>query len=174
MCYPAVALAALGAGSIISGVGRYVGAQGEAAAANYQGAVAQNNARISEQNAKYAEQVGEVNVQTSRIRTAGTIGSERAAYAASGVDTSKGTSARVQSDTADLGELDVATIRNNAARQAYGYRVQAMNYTAEAALDSQRARYAHLAGNIGLMGSLISGAGQVAGARAGFMQVGAS
>ena len=44
--------------------------------------------------------------------------------AANGVDLSSGSPLDILGDTAMYGELDALTIRSNAEREAYGYRVQ--------------------------------------------------
>lgn len=59
-----------------------------------------------------------------RTGTAGLMGAQRANASASGVDAGSGSAADVQGDTARLSELDALTIRNNAAREAWGYQTQ--------------------------------------------------
>jgi hypothetical protein len=56
------------------------------------------------------------------------IGGQRAGFAAMNVDVGFGSAVDVQADAAYLGELDALTIRTNAAREAWGYRVQAEDY----------------------------------------------
>lgn len=52
-------------------------------------------------------------------------GSQRARLAAQGIDIDTGSAGLLQEETAILGEVDAITIRNNARREAYGYRSQA-------------------------------------------------
>lgn len=54
----------------------------------------------------------------------GLIGSQRAGFAAGNIDVSYGSAVDVQAESAFMGELDALTIRTNAAREAWGYRVQ--------------------------------------------------
>lgn len=54
-----------------------------------------------------------------------TIASERAGFAAGGIDASSGSAADVQASEAGISELDAQMIRNNAAREAWGYKAQA-------------------------------------------------
>lgn len=61
-----------------------------------------------------------------------TIGSQRASFAAQGVEISSGSAEQVQEDTAYQGELDALTIRTNAAREAWGFRVAAEGETLQA------------------------------------------
>lgn len=178
MCVPiaALAVASMGmqaAGSVIGAYGQYQSGKADEATANYRGAVAQNNASIMGQNAQYAEKVGAVEAENRQFMTGRMVGAGKAAMAAAGVDTSSGTPASITADTAKMGDLDVQTIRNNAARVAYGYRVNEMGYTAEAALDSAAARNARRAGNLGVASSLIGGASSVGKSWAGFQMAGA-
>jgi len=62
-----------------------------------------------------------------------------------------------------FGELDALTVRNNGAREAYGYKVQGMNYEASAANNSLAAKNAKSAGKTAMFSSLLSGASTVAG-----------
>jgi hypothetical protein len=139
MSYQASQQAAAGARSQASAV---------SAADNYQAQVARNNAIINENNAQAAEQAGQTLEQNQRQKTAQIIGSTRNAQAANGLDTTSGTPASVQTDEAKLGELDALTIRSNAGRQAYGYRVEGMSDEAQARLDDASAKNAIVAGNI--------------------------
>lgn len=62
--------------------------------------------------------------QRFRSTVRGLIGSQRAGFAGQGVDVGSGSAVDVQADAAYLGELDALTIRSNAQREAWGYRVQ--------------------------------------------------
>lgn len=62
------------------------------------------------------------------------VGSERAAAAASGIDVNDGSSADAQSGTRIAGAMDELTIKNNAWKEAWGYKVQAAQYGSQAAL----------------------------------------
>lgn len=156
------------AGMVASGLSAVGGAVGsvmqgrqQAGQANYQAAVARNNAILADRNAKLAIQAGDVKEQAKRRETAGLIGAQRAAYAAHGVDVNVGSPVDIQSDTAMLGELDALTIRNNAQREAYGYKIQGDSAGAEAGLFGQQAQGDMLAGWVGSVGSLIGGASSV-------------
>jgi hypothetical protein len=65
-----------------------------------------------------------------RQNTRGMIGSQRAAFAASGVvvDDPNSSVADVAANTAALSEIDALTIRSNAAREAWGFRSQAQDF----------------------------------------------
>lgn len=141
---PFVSLATTVIGGIFSAVGAERQAQANANAANYNAAVARNAAT-------YAQQAGEVRAQASDIRTGQAIGRARAVAAAGNLDVNSGSPLDIQASNASIGRLNSLTIRNNAAREAWGQQAQAGLYDAEAT------NYIG-AGNINAAGSLI-GAG---------------
>ena len=107
------------------------GYQRQATAASAQG---QYIKRVDEQNAKMADAEaqdaldrGELTAQRRGLEARQQIGSTRASQAAQGVDVSSGSAADVQASEAGIGALDEMTIRNNAAREAWGYKVEAIN-----------------------------------------------
>ena len=67
------------------------------------------------------------------LETRGAVGAARAAAGGSGVDVNVGSPAQTQATIATAGATDVATIKNNAARAAWGYQTQAIQdtYTAQ-------------------------------------------
>lgn len=137
-----------------------IGAGGLTAYGQYQSGrandrLARQNARIAEAQAEDALVRGEQDVTRRRIKTEGQIGAQRARLAAQGVDINVGSAAEIQAETAALSELDVVTIRNNAAREAWGYRTQAADYRA-------RGRIARTEGTYDALGTLLT-----TGARAG-------
>jgi hypothetical protein len=146
----------------MAGVGGQI-LQGRQAAgqASYQATIASNNAILAKRNAAAALEAGSVREQAKRRETAGLIGAQRAAYAAHGVDVNVGSPVDVQASTAKLGELDALTIRNNAAREAYGYKIEEGNASGEAALFGQQSSGDSLAGWMGSIGSLMSDASSV-------------
>ena len=85
------------------------------------------NAVIAEQQAQDAIARGEQAEGIQRINVKRLIGAQRAAYGAQGVEVDSGSALDVQKDTAAMGELDAIIIRNNAAREAWGYRAQAQD-----------------------------------------------
>lgn len=89
------------------------------------------NAQLAEGQAADATARGAEAESRQRLATKGLIGSQRAALAASGVDANSGSAALLQEDSARQGALDALTIRNNAARQAWGYSVDAANARAQ-------------------------------------------
>jgi hypothetical protein len=78
--------------------------------------------------------------------------------AANGIEIDSGSPLDVLMDTAQLGELDALTIRANAEREAYGFRSQQGNLTAQAGLTQMAGRNAVTAGYIGAGSTLLSSA----------------
>lgn len=116
----------------------YFGTRRQADAAvqqgNYEGDLLDRNAGVADAQAADALARGRESEQQYRGGVRRTIGAQRAATAASGVDIEGGSAEDVRADTATIGELDALTIRNNAAREAYGFQVQASNDRSRAGL----------------------------------------
>jgi hypothetical protein len=164
---PTAALAAgslvsTAAGAVISYQGAHQSAAAQSAALNYQAQVARNNATIAAQNAQTATQAGDVAAQNKLIETGQRTSSIRAAAGASGIDANTGSPLALQETNQKLGMLDALTIRNAAARQAYGYRVEGLSETAQSQLSASGASNAATAGAIAGAGSLVGGATDVA------------
>lgn len=155
-----LALAAIGTATAISG--QMQQAEAQANAMRYQAQVAQNNQKIGQQLADRATAAGESQVQAQRLKTAAAIGGIKAHQSASGLDINSGSAVDVQSTAAEMGELDALTIRNNAAMQAYNYKLQGAGYGATAALNMAGAQNAQNAGNLNAFTSLAGGASNIA------------
>lgn len=102
---------------------------------NYQAQVARENAKIAEQNAATERQQGIEEARLQRIKTAQTIGSQKTAMAANGIDITQGTALDVIEDTATMGELDALQTRYNYERKALAYEATANNFSNQANLD---------------------------------------
>jgi hypothetical protein len=169
-------LAAVAAGaSVIGGVVGAFGSEESAAAsseaATYQSQVAANNATIATQNAQYATAAGEAQVTQSQLKTAATVGAIKTNQAASGLDVNSGSNVDVQSSAKELGELDALTIRNAAARQAYGYQVQSTSDVASGQLLQMQAGQDMTAGMYGVGSSILGGASSAANSYGRYLQL---
>ena len=131
-------LGLVGAG--VSAVGSIEQGQAQSNAATYQAQVAQNNAIIEQQNAQYAVEAGQAKAQATSLKGAATSGKLKTAQAANNIDVNSGSAVNVQQSQRETNELDPETVLNNAELQAYGYRSQAVNDTAQAGLYSAEAR----------------------------------
>jgi hypothetical protein len=187
----------LGAAIGISAAGMGISAIGQKRAANAQARASEDagqaqqraadanagvedfNAQVAELQAADAEQRGALDAARFARQVRGLIGTQRASFAASGVDVGFGSAVDVQADAAYLGKEDEATIRLNAQREAFGYRVAAIDSRQRAdilrrggadavqaglaAADAQRT-----AGTLGAVNTIVSGAGSLLAARYGF------
>lgn len=122
-----------------------------------QQAEAARNQLLAERAAQDALSRG--NVDASKARSEGTVTADAqfSAYANSGVDPTVGTAAAVQASTRAQAELDAQTLKNNAAREAWGFRTQGLSYQRQAGLDAQRSKTKQAA-------TILGGAGQAAAA----------
>lgn len=84
------------------------------------------NARLAELQAKDAITRGEKEAQIIKDKTKQKIGSQRAALAASGIEVNSGSALKLQEDVAADGAEDVLTTKNNAWRQAFGYKQESI------------------------------------------------
>lgn len=128
---------AIGAG--VSALGAYGNAKAQKGTLGYEAAVAVNNQTVANYQADLAIQNGVVAEQNQQLKTAGMMGDQRAALAANGVDLGTGSATEILATTKSMGERDALTIRDNAARQAWAYKNQAMGYAAEAGADTSSA-----------------------------------
>jgi hypothetical protein len=151
------------ASTAMSMIGQGQQAAAQAGMANYQAQMARNNQMVAEWNAQRALQQGQVAEQQQRTKAAQLIGAQRAALAAQGGDINSGSPLDIVGDTARAGEFDALTTRNNAATQAYGYRVQAANAAGQANAASASAANAMAALPFSIGSSLLSGAKGIAG-----------
>lgn len=156
-------LAMTAASTAMSAYGASQQAQAAASADQYQAQVAKINQRLSGQYAQQAIDDGENRVAAKQQQTSGLIGAQRATMAANGVQLDSGTPLRLQEDSAQLGAVDALTIRNNAAREAYGYQVQGLNYGQQAQLDEASASNALSAGSLNTFSSILGGAASLGG-----------
>lgn len=156
MCWMALIPVAIGlAGSMMQ-------AQGQTQNANFQSGMMKQNAMFKEQAAQETIAAGDTSADWQRVRTGQAVGTQRSVQAANGIDVNSGSAAQLQDDTAMLGELDALTIQNNAAREAYGYRVQAQQDRLNAVQTVQNGRTAATGSILGGLGSAF---GSFAGAR---------
>lgn len=140
--------------------GSMMQAQGQKENGAFQSSMLTQNAGFKKQTADETINAGNTSADWQRVRTGQAVGTQRSVQAANGIDVNSGSSAQLQDDTAMLGELDALTIQNNAAREAYGYRVQAKQ-------DLLNANQSVKNGNTAAMGSILGGLGGAFGSFAG-------
>lgn len=111
---------AAAAGTVVSAVGAVQ--QGKATEQ-----AAENNAKTLELQAEDARVRGGIAEEAHRAKVRQIRGEQRATLAASGVDMTTGTAAKVLDQTTIYGEVDARNIATNAAREAWGYETHAEN-----------------------------------------------
>ena len=136
--------------------------QGRAAkaAGKYNQQVAEMNAELSERRAQDALERGAQEEQRKRQEVARIMGAQTAAMAANGLDISFGSPLDTLVDTATLGELDALTIRTNAYREAYDFRVDAVNQRAGGTLERMKGDATAKGGYLTAAGTILTGAGK--------------
>jgi hypothetical protein len=157
----AVGIGAAALGSAVSAFGNYQQGQASAAEATYKAGVAQMNQQIAQQNANYALYAGEVEAQQEGIKTSQQIATTKAEQSAGGLDVSSGSNLAVRDSEYSVGQENIAMVRSNAAKRAYGYEVQGVQYGAEATLDKFAATESKISGTTAAIGSLLGGASSV-------------
>lgn len=154
MCWMALIPVAIGL------VGSMMQAKGQTENADFQSGMMQQNAQFKLRTADETINAGNTSADWQRVRAKQAVGTQRSVQAANGIDVNSGSAAQLQDDTAMLGELDALTIQNNAAREAYGYRIQAKQDILNASQTVQN-------GKTAAMGSILGGLGSAFGSFAG-------
>lgn len=145
MCNPAVIPLITAA---VSAYGQYQ--QGQATKQ-----IGRNNQIMAEYAAQDAQRRGEEEAIKVRRQADQLKGRQRALMSARGLDLGAGTPADILDQTDFFSQQDVNTTRNNAAREAWGYRAQGANYRAQGDFAAQQA-------NLGAFSTVLSSAGQAA------------
>ena len=163
MCTPILAgLMLQGLGAIAQARGQRQAAAAKANEYEYQAKIDDNNRKVALWKAQDAQDRGAKEEAALRVKVAQLKGRQKSALAASGVEIGDGSALDILGDTAALGELDALTIRSNAEREAYEQKVNASNLAANAGMKRMGAGNAIIAGRIGSMTSLLTGAGSIA------------
>lgn len=156
-----VGMAASAGGSILGAVGAKQKAAAQSQMYTYQAGIADLNRRIALDNRDYAVYSGGEDAKRFGMKSAQAAGTIKATQGASGIDVGSGSKLDVQQSQKTVSDLDMATIRNNAARKAYGYEVEATTQQMQSDMYRSAASNSLEAGNIAAAGSLISGAASV-------------
>jgi len=140
MCDPVTAAVVVGVSAGVAGYGAYRESKAKKKAAKYNAAVARNNAIIADRMAEDRLAKGRQEERNFRKQLSQLKGKQRSIYAGSGVVVDEDTPLDVLGETAELGELDAMTIKSNAEREAYGFKVQGMNFRAQEGLYTATAK----------------------------------
>jgi hypothetical protein len=150
MCDPGTAAALYLGGGLLQGVGDYQ--QGEAAAN-----LAKQDEALANFRAKDVIDVAKLDIGDFKRKVAALIGSQRVAYVSQGLLPDSDTPAAVAADTAHTANIDEQRIMLNAIRERFLLKVQASDFSDQAAA-------AHKAGIAGAIGSVFGSAASAAGA----------
>lgn len=138
----------------IQGISSLGNAYSQSVAARSQGEYQKNvqniNKNFAEMNATEAIKRGEKDAQTVRTKVKQTVGAQRAALAAQGIDIDVGSAQDVLQETREAGKLDITTVKNNAFREAWGFKVSALEAT-------MKGEFAELSGNFAARRTLLTG-----------------
>lgn len=151
----------------MSGFGSLFSGFADASSSIVQGAAARNAGAAQESlyntNAKFAELAADDAIKrgdknAAEVKQAGKrmIGTQRASLAAQGIEVDSGSAQAIQEDTAAITAEDAMTVKNNAWREAWGFKVQA-------AQDTAKGRFARLEGDAAFGSSLLTGGLKAAG-----------
>lgn len=132
--------ALLGGSGLLSGVSAGMQAGAQQQAAGFQAQVAANNARLAAAQGANAVEQGQLNAMQRGLQAGQLLGEQKAALAGNGVNLGSGSAVDLQATTRYLNAGDVTNITNAAAREAWGYGVDAANYAGQSALDAWQAR----------------------------------
>lgn len=172
-----LALLLAGAGAATQAVGAVKAGNAAKKAGQAQKGAAESGAELSDYNAAVADlqatdatQRGVEEESRFRSQVKATIGSQRATQAAQGVNVGYGSAVDVQGDAAFLGELDALTIRTNAAREAWGYKVQAQDLRTRATIQRKEGVAAEAAGNSAATTGKIAAVGTILGTTSSLLQ----
>ena len=138
-------------GDVFGGFGGYYAqAKAQESQGKYQKQSSEFNKSIAELQAEDALKRGNAlsNKEKGIINQA--IGVENTSYASQGVDVNSTVATQVNADTQRAGILNAITIKNNAWREAWGFKAQAIQYGAAG-------KFAELAGNAAAENTLLTG-----------------
>ena len=138
--------------------GAGVSALGGLSAADQQADALGYNEKVAKLQAEDAKARGHLDVLRLRLDLRKLIGSQRVQAAAQGIAIDDGSALQAQTDAAFMAELDAETIRNNAAREAWGYQVQAHKFATQAQQVKAAATNNAIAGLLGA-GAQVAGPG---------------
>jgi hypothetical protein len=115
------------------------------------------NAASASLAARNSVERGQQQEMASRAKYGALRGDQTTALAASGVTVDKGSSLDLLANTQAMSDYDASVIRNNAAREAWGYRAKATEFKLQKNLLKQQAEDDKTAAQLKMGGSLLSG-----------------
>jgi len=139
-------------------------------ASESQAELADFNARVADLQAQDAIERGAQDESRFRQGVRLLIGSQRAGIAASSVDVGYGSAVDVQADATYLGEQDALTIRNNAARAAWGFQIESEDWRKRAEITRKEGVFLEKTGKEQQHASRWQAAGTIIGTSASLLE----
>ena len=129
----------------LTALGTIMGTRAQDTAANAAAQQASVNAALARQQSLQAGMAAGQQAGMAREKGAAVAGAQRAAYGASGIDSTAGTALDVQAGTIGQAEQDAQTIRYNAMLQQWGFGQEAKQYEQQARDVRTQAKYSKTA-----------------------------
>jgi hypothetical protein len=133
MGFESAAFAMMAASSLVEG---NANKQALNSQADFSLAQGEANARLSLMRADDALKRGDESASEYQKKASLIKGTQRANLAAQGIALDEGSALAIQEQTAEVAAKDVARIKNNAWREAWGYETEAMNYRGNAKMEA--------------------------------------
>ena len=92
----------------------------------FQSSLYRYNAKVADMQAEDAIRRGDREAELVRREGKQIVGTQRAIQAAQGLDISQGTPLEIQEHTESFSAIDAITIRNNARKEAFGYKARSI------------------------------------------------
>ena len=152
-----ITMALMATSIAVGAAGSMYQADAQAKAAKYQAQVNEQNAILAQRRAKDAMDRGQIEEARKKEEGSKLESLQKASFAAANIDMSYGSPLDVITSTAAEAQLQAATIRANAEREAEDYEQQGYNSRSSAGMNRARAKNAKTAGMIGTAGTVLSG-----------------
>lgn len=149
--------AILGVQTLLGVADSYNQYQANKAEETFNNAVYDINTRTANLQAEDAITRGQEDANRIRRETKIAIGQQRASQAGQGVDVNTGTGTAIREETRSIGAIEAINIKNNAFREALGYKTKANNLQAQKAIARITGKFQRR--SIILGGGLRAGAG---------------
>ena len=127
----------LGASQLFQG---YMAGQAEKTQAEYSKMTREHQARLADLGASDIMKMGETEASRLESETSSLLGAQKTAQAAKGLDIGVGSPADFRAQTEMTGAMDAQTIRDNAWKQAFGFKTQASNLNLQGRWDRETGR----------------------------------
>lgn len=96
----------------------------------YQRSISNINTKLADFQAEDTMRRADVDIYKLRDQTKKLIGSQRVALAGQGINIDSGSALKIQEDTAFQSAMDVIKLKNNAWREAFGYKISSLQSSA--------------------------------------------